>query len=129
MKAGEKRRRGVDLHWQTTSIAKSRVHSVARLVSATAHLQKQSGEALNAVLAIISRSRLSPNHVRKESPVMKTIVAIWVLSLAVFAYGQSSKPVTLRSILLDQLHTTHNHKDWFVPINVAVEGMTADQAN
>jgi hypothetical protein len=60
---------------------------------------------------------------------MKTIAALIVLSLSGYIYGQSPKPATLRSILLEQLHTTHNEKDWFVPIDVAVEGLTADQAN
>ncbi len=41
---------------------------------------------------------------------------------------QDQKPPTLRSILLEQLKTTHNNKDWFVPANVAVEGLTAEQA-
>ncbi len=60
---------------------------------------------------------------------MKTIIAFLVLSLSFHAYAQSPKPATLRSVLLEQLRTTHNEKDWFVPINVAVEGMTAEQAN
>jgi len=38
-------------------------------------------------------------------------------------------PVTLKSILLEQLKTTHDVKDWFVPANVAVEGLTLEQAN
>jgi hypothetical protein len=62
---------------------------------------------------------------------MKTIVASLVLSLfpALQAYAQNPKPVTLRSILLEQLRTTHNEKDWFVPISVAVDGPTAEQAS
>lgn len=36
---------------------------------------------------------------------------------------------TLKSILLEQLRTTHNQKDWFVPANVAVAGLTAEQAS
>ena len=32
-------------------------------------------------------------------------------------------------LLLEQLKTTHNDKDWFVPANVAVEGLTAEQAS
>src|SRR3984893_18703995 len=60
---------------------------------------------------------------------MKTIVAFLVLSLSFHAYGQSSKPATLRGILLEQLRTTHNEKDWFVPINIAVEGLTAERAS
>lgn len=35
---------------------------------------------------------------------------------------------TVKSILLRQLKTTHNQKEWFVPANVAVEGLTAKQA-
>lgn len=60
---------------------------------------------------------------------MKTVVAFLVLSLSFQAYAQAPKPVTLRSILLEQLRTTHTEKDWFVPISVSVEGVTAEQAN
>lgn len=35
---------------------------------------------------------------------------------------------TLKSILLDQLRSTHNKAEWFVPVNTAVEGLTAKQA-
>jgi uncharacterized damage-inducible protein DinB len=31
-------------------------------------------------------------------------------------------------VLLEQLHTTHDVEDWFVPISVAVEGVTPEQA-
>ena len=62
---------------------------------------------------------------------MKTIVASLVLSLfpGLQAYAQNPKPVTLRSILLEQLRTTHNNKDWFVDGNTAVAGLTPEQAN
>jgi hypothetical protein len=43
--------------------------------------------------------------------------------------ADDKKPVTLRSILLEQLRTTRNQKEWFVPANVAVQGVTAEQAN
>ena len=59
---------------------------------------------------------------------MKTIVAFLILSMSFGTYAQNAKPATLRSILLEQLRTSHNSKDWFVPINVAVEGLTAEQA-
>ncbi len=58
---------------------------------------------------------------------MKRLIVFVLLSLSLSAYGQS-KPVTLRSILLEQLRTTHNEKDWFVTIEGAVEGLTAEQA-
>ena len=46
------------------------------------------------------------------------------------AQAADKKPaVTLKSILLEQLRTTHNQKDWFVPANDAVSGLTAEQAN
>jgi uncharacterized damage-inducible protein DinB len=60
---------------------------------------------------------------------LKMIFALMIVAVAIPTFAQSSKPVTLRSILLEQLRTTHNNKDWFVPINVAVEGLTAEQAN
>ena len=60
---------------------------------------------------------------------MKTVIALFVLSLPFAALAQNNKPVTLRSILLEQLRTTHSAKDWFVPIDVAVEGLTPEQAS
>ena len=46
------------------------------------------------------------------------------------ALGQTTpqKP-TLKSILLEQLRSTHNKAEWFVPANTAVAGLTAEQAN
>lgn len=64
---------------------------------------------------------------------MKKIVAVTLVCLPFFAYSQDQKqdqkPAPLRSILLEQLKTTHNNKDWFVPANVAVQGLTPEQAN
>jgi uncharacterized damage-inducible protein DinB len=61
---------------------------------------------------------------------MRTIVVCLLLSLSLHAYAQDQKtPPTLKSILLEQLKTTHNQKDWFVPANIAVEGLTAEQAS
>jgi hypothetical protein len=59
---------------------------------------------------------------------MKSLLTLLLL-LPLPALAQNTPPVTLRSILLEQLKTTHNAKDWFVPINVAVEGLTPQQAN
>jgi uncharacterized damage-inducible protein DinB len=36
--------------------------------------------------------------------------------------------VTLRSILLEQLQTTHDQQDWFVPVIKAIDGLSAKQA-
>ena len=60
---------------------------------------------------------------------MKRIVVLLLLSLAIQAHGQDKKgATTLRGILLEQLRSTHNVKEWFVPANTAVEGLTAEQA-
>jgi uncharacterized damage-inducible protein DinB len=59
---------------------------------------------------------------------MKTVVTLLIVLLSLPSFAQNSKVVTLRSILLEQLHTTHDQKDWFVPIDVAVDGLSADQA-
>jgi hypothetical protein len=59
---------------------------------------------------------------------MKTLIMLLIVFLSLPALAQNSKPATLRSILLEQLHTTHDQKDWFVPMDVAVEGLTAEQA-
>jgi hypothetical protein len=60
---------------------------------------------------------------------MSKIAGFLFLVLSVQALAQAPKPVNLRSILLEQLRTTHNEKDWYVPIDVAVEGVTAEQAS
>lgn len=55
-----------------------------------------------------------------------------ILLLLPLAYAQNKqpeKPTTLRGVLLEQLKTTHNNKDWFVPASVAVEGLTAEQVS
>lgn len=38
-------------------------------------------------------------------------------------------PVTLRSLLLSELHSTHDKAEWFTPIHAAVAGLTAEQAS
>jgi uncharacterized damage-inducible protein DinB len=60
---------------------------------------------------------------------MKLLLVAFVMGLAVAGYAEDKKPApTLKSILLEQLRTTHNQKEWFVPANTAVEGLTAEQA-
>jgi uncharacterized damage-inducible protein DinB len=45
------------------------------------------------------------------------------------ATAQTPKPpTTLRGVLTEELKTTHDQEDWFVPASVAVEGLTAEQA-
>lgn len=59
---------------------------------------------------------------------MKTsMLLLLFLSTLNTSIGQKP-PVTLRSTLVEQLKSTHNVKDWFVPINAALDGLTAEQA-
>jgi uncharacterized damage-inducible protein DinB len=60
---------------------------------------------------------------------MKVLLGLLVVMLSIPVFAQNSQPLTLRSILLEQLKTTHNVKDWFVPISVAVDGLTPEQVN
>ena len=55
------------------------------------------------------------------------VFVMLVFSLQLFAQ-QPKKTPTLKSILLEELRTTHNEKEWFVPANVAIEGLTPEQA-
>jgi uncharacterized damage-inducible protein DinB len=52
-----------------------------------------------------------------------------LLALSLAAYAQPAAPPSLRSILLEQLHTTHDRKEWFVPANIAIAGLTPKQAS
>jgi hypothetical protein len=55
---------------------------------------------------------------------------LFILSTTVSVlYAQNDKAPTLKSILLEQLRTTHDKEDWFVPANIAIEGLTPEQAN
>ena len=63
---------------------------------------------------------------------MRHIFVLILLSACLPLFGQSQKmkeKPTLKSILLEQLRSTHNKAEWFVPANTAVAGLTAEQAN
>ncbi|HYL86687.1 MAG TPA: DinB family protein [Candidatus Angelobacter sp.] len=49
--------------------------------------------------------------------------------LAIPVVAQDKKPTTLREVLLAELRTTHDNEDWFVPANIAVKDLTAEQAS
>jgi len=55
---------------------------------------------------------------------MKKLLTILFFAAPVFVFGQTS----LKSVLLEQLKSTHNVKNWFVPVNTAVEGLSPEQA-
>jgi uncharacterized damage-inducible protein DinB len=57
------------------------------------------------------------------------IFLLLLLAVALHAQAQDKKPTTLREVLLAELRSTHNSEEWFVPANVAVKGLTAEQAS
>lgn len=60
---------------------------------------------------------------------MRRLVLLLLLTVPLAVVGQTKKPpTTLRGVLLEQLRTTHQEEDWFVPASVAVDGLTAEQA-
>ncbi|MCU1323082.1 MAG: hypothetical protein JWM43_2731 [Acidobacteriaceae bacterium] len=60
------------------------------------------------------------------------VAVLALLLLTPFAHPQAptkpEPPATLRSILLAQLHSTHDKAEWFVPVNTAVANLTPEQA-
>lgn len=61
--------------------------------------------------------------------IRRLLVGMLLLAVAPVFAQEKKAPVTLKSILLEQLKTTHNVKDWFVPPNIAVQGLTPEQAS
>lgn len=57
------------------------------------------------------------------------ILLLLLLALALPVCAQNQKPTTLREVLLSELKSTHNSEEWFVPANIAVKGLTAEQAS
>jgi uncharacterized damage-inducible protein DinB len=51
------------------------------------------------------------------------------VSLSALCFAQEEKPMTLKAVLLEQLRSTHNKAEWFVPANTAVAGLTPAQAS
>jgi uncharacterized damage-inducible protein DinB len=60
---------------------------------------------------------------------IKRIPIFLLLLVAIPVYAQDKKPTSLRDVLLAELRTTHDNEDWFVPANIAVKGLTAEQAS
>jgi len=56
------------------------------------------------------------------------LLVIVALPLAVLAQNDKKRPATLRGILAESLSTTHDKEDWFVPVSIAIDGLTAEQA-
>ena len=61
---------------------------------------------------------------------MKSLILALALAFTLNAGAQQKKSApTLRSILLDELHNTHDNSNWFVCANVAVANLTPEQAS
>jgi DinB superfamily len=60
---------------------------------------------------------------------MRYFIMIAFVATNISAASQNTASPTLKSILLEQLKTTHNVKDWFVPVGLAIDGLTPQQAN
>jgi uncharacterized damage-inducible protein DinB len=60
---------------------------------------------------------------------MRTLAFLLLLAVPLAAQAPNKKPpTTLRGVLLEELRTTHDQEDWFVPASTAVAGLTAEQA-
>src|SRR5579884_4289582 len=55
--------------------------------------------------------------------------SLFVATAAALVIAAADAPSDLRSTLLHALKTIHNQKDWFVPVSVAVAGLTPEQAS
>lgn len=56
----------------------------------------------------------------------------WMLMLLLFTlpvHAEDKKPTNLRDVLLAELRSTHTSEEWFVPANIAVKGLTPEQAS
>jgi uncharacterized damage-inducible protein DinB len=62
--------------------------------------------------------------------IVMSVAGAAMVSLELRAQNNTAKPApTLKSILLEQLKGTHTNSDWFVCADVAVAGLTPEQAN
>jgi uncharacterized damage-inducible protein DinB len=59
----------------------------------------------------------------------KIALVLLLLALPLSAQNNTKKPpTTLRGVLLEQLRTSHDQEDWYVPVSIAIDGLTAEQA-
>jgi len=64
---------------------------------------------------------------------MMSVVVLGFALVGEVGFGQEqkkeTKEVTLKSLLLEKLRSTHNKKEWFVDAMTAVDGLTPEQAS
>lgn len=60
---------------------------------------------------------------------MQKFALLLLLAIPLSAQTDTKKPpTTLRGVLLEQLRQSHDQEDWYVPVSIAVDGLTAEQA-
>lgn len=59
---------------------------------------------------------------------IRTSLVLTVLFIAAVKMSADTAPPSLKSILLEQLRGTHDQEEWFVPVKIAIEGLTPAQA-
>jgi len=57
-----------------------------------------------------------------------SFISLLVSASVALAENAPTAP-TLKSVLLEQLKETHNEEAWFVPVNIAIQGLTPQQAS
>jgi DinB superfamily len=57
-----------------------------------------------------------------------SLVSLLIAS-SLTAVGAEPAAPSLKSILLEQLRGTHDQEEWFVPVKIAIEGLTPEQAS
>jgi DinB superfamily len=60
---------------------------------------------------------------------MRALIVTLAVAFALQAGAQQKPAATLRSILLGELHSTHDKSDWFVCADVAMANLTPEQAS
>jgi hypothetical protein len=73
-------------------------------------------------------TRQQPFLLRLSAVLLPAILVAPLASAQAPAAKPPQPPPTLRSVLLSQLRSTHDKAEWFVPVNTAVAGLTAEQA-
>jgi uncharacterized damage-inducible protein DinB len=79
----------------------------------------------------VSREARLDSIARMRLPLISSLVALGLVSGATVraqSPSPSATPATLRSMLLSELHSSHDKAEWFTPIKAAVAGLTAEQA-
>src|SRR6185312_16363615 len=116
----------------TSSITRCRTHIDVNTTSGCSHFIAR-GRALVTFICNpathVARNNLesvAANQAPENWAMKKHILVLLLLVIPVFA--QNKKPTNLRDVLLAELKSTHNSEEWFVPANIAVKGLSPEQA-